>query len=115
VTHHGVSQTLHFSEMCFWVSLKIRSFLDSGKPLRNLSILAGTGLELSRDYMCILRDSIQKVYPNLEDNTILLAVSLINLARSARFDVFSDISTILFQYIMDLIVSSRRKCPGCWR
>jgi hypothetical protein len=38
--------------------------------LRNLLILASTGLEQSCDYMCILCDRVQKVYPNLEDNTI---------------------------------------------
>ncbi len=41
-----------------------------GKPRRNLWILAGAGLELSRSYTCILPDEVQKVYPNLEDNTV---------------------------------------------
>ncbi len=34
-------------------------------------IFASTGLKMSPDYKCILRDSVHKVYPNLKDNTDL--------------------------------------------
>ncbi len=46
---------------------------------------------------------------------VLLAVSLLFLARSARFDVILDGICIPFQYIADFIVSLRREWLGCWR
>ncbi len=62
-------------------------------------ILAGTGLKYSRDYMCILRDRVQKVYPNLEDNTILLCPELITIVRPIFVSGF-DVNSFLLRVVL---------------